>query len=62
MRGTGRRGACSAKCSSAAKVGELAKIDCGGNPASTLHVSRATDPTLAIIRGAQLERKVTKMA
>ena len=41
-----------------AQVGEFAKIDCGGNPASVLHVSSLVDPSLAFVRSAQQEGKV----
>lgn len=41
-----------------AQVGEFAKIDCGGNAASVLHVSTLVDPTLEIVRSAQAEGKV----
>lgn len=41
-----------------AQVGEFAKIDCGGNAASVLHVSSLVDPTLQIVKSAQAEGKV----
>ncbi len=40
------------------KLGELAKVDCGGNPASVLHVNASADPTLAITKSVQLEGKI----
>lgn len=41
-----------------AQVGEFAKIDCGGNPASVLYVSSLVDPSLEFVKSAQAEGKV----
>ncbi len=41
-----------------AKVGQLAKIDCGGNPNSVLFVNRAEDPELNAIQYVVAEGKI----
>ncbi|MBJ7470134.1 MAG: hypothetical protein JHD16_02490 [Solirubrobacteraceae bacterium] len=43
-----------------AKVGQLAKIDCGGNPDSVLFVNRAEDPTLNAINFVIAEGKISR--
>ncbi len=41
-----------------ATVGQLAKVDCGGNPKSVLFVNSAADPGLALTASAQREDKI----